>query len=57
MNQKIIKKLKKIINYEKGSPEQNRVLNRLKKQYSGLSSGARTIFLDKLEKMYNNTNH
>lgn len=57
MNQKIIKKLKKIINYENDSPEQNRVLKRLKKQYSGLSSGAKSIFLDKLQKMYNNTNH
>jgi hypothetical protein len=54
MNQKTIKELKKIINYDKSDPTQKRVLNRLKKQYSQLSSGARFIFVDKLKKMYNN---
>jgi hypothetical protein len=55
MNQKTIKEIKKIINYEKGDPAQKRVLNKLKKQYSNLSSGARRIFLDKLQNLYNNT--
>ncbi len=54
MNQKTIKELKKIINYDKSDPTQKRVLNRLKKQYSELSSGARFIFVDKLKNIYNN---
>jgi len=55
MNQKAIKEIKKIINYEKGDPAQKRVLDKLKRQYSNLSSGARRIFLDKLQNLYNNT--
>tara|TARA_B100001758_G_C18233283_1_gene516535 strand:- start:218 stop:382 length:165 start_codon:yes stop_codon:yes gene_type:complete len=54
MNQKTIKKLKKIINYEKEDETQKRLLNRLKKQYNDLSEKAKPIFLDKLTKMYNN---
>jgi hypothetical protein len=54
MNQKTIKELKKIINYEKGEPSQTRLLSRLKKQYKGLSTGARPIFIKKLKDMYNN---
>jgi len=55
MNQKTIKTLKKIINYNKEDATQKRVLNRLKTQYSKLSSGARNIFLDKLRKTYDNS--
>lgn len=54
MNQKTIKELKKIINYEKGDSSQTRLLSRLKKQYKGLSAGARPIFIQKLKDMYNN---
>ena len=54
MNQKTVKRLKKIINYEKGDETNKRLFNRLKKQYNGLSEGAKPIFLDKLENMYNN---
>ncbi len=54
MNQKIAKEIKKIINFDKNDKAQKRVFNRLKKQYLGLSSGARRIFLDKLSNMYNN---
>jgi uncharacterized protein YpbB len=54
MNQKTIKKLKKIINYEKEDDTQKRLFKRLKKQYSNLSEKAKPIFLDKLTKMYNN---
>lgn len=54
MNQKTIKELKKIINYEKGDASQSRLLSRLKKQYNELSSGARPIFIKKLKDMYNN---
>lgn len=55
MNQKKIKTLKKIINYDKEDSAQKRVLNRLKSQYSKLSAGARHIFLDKLRKTYDNS--
>lgn len=54
MNQKTIKDLKKTINYDKSDPSQNRLLSRLKKQYKGLSAGARPIFIKKLKDMYNN---
>jgi len=54
MNQKTVKVLKKIINYEKGDPTQKRLFNRLKKQYSNLSENAKPIFLDKLRNMYDN---
>lgn len=53
MNQKAVKKLKKIINYEKGDPTSKRVFKRLKKQYTGLSDGAKPIFLEKLKETYN----
>lgn len=55
MNQKTIKTLKKIINYNKEDEAQKRVLNRLKSQYKKLSRGAKNIFLDKLMKTYDNT--
>lgn len=55
MNQKTIKKLKKIINYNKEDEAQKRVFNRLKRQYSKLTSRAKPIFLDKLTKTYDNT--
>jgi hypothetical protein len=53
MNQQAAKKLKKIINYEKGDPTSKRVFKRLKKQYMGLSEGAKPIFLEKLKETYN----
>jgi hypothetical protein len=54
VNSKIAKELKKIIGYNEEDASQKRLFRRLKKQYKGLSSGARRIFLDKLTKMYNN---
>lgn len=54
MNSSKIKELKKIINFQEGDPSQKRLLQRLKKQYKELSSGAKSIFIDKLKKMYNN---
>jgi len=54
MNQKKAKELKKIINYNKEDPTINRLFSKLKKQYNGLSRGAKPIFLDKLRKMYDN---
>jgi len=54
MNSQKTKELKRIINYDKDIPSQKRLFKRLKKQYIGLSKEARLIFLDKLNKMYNN---
>jgi hypothetical protein len=54
VSQKKIKELKKIIGYTKDVPEQKRHFKRLKKQYMGLSGGAKPIFLDNLRKLYDN---
>jgi len=54
VNQSTAKQLKKIIGYNKEVPEQRRHYKRLKKEYIKLSTGARIIFLDKLNKMYDN---
>jgi predicted protein tyrosine phosphatase len=55
MNQKACKSLKRAIGYDKDLPEMKRHYKRLKKQYSKLSKGARVIFLDKLNKIYDNS--
>lgn len=55
MNKKICKRLKHAIGYDKDIPEMKRHYKRLKKQYSKLSKEARVIFLDKLNKIYDNT--
>lgn len=54
MNQKTVKELKKIINFDKSIPSQRRLLSKLKVQYSNLSWGAKPIFLEKLRDIYNN---
>lgn len=53
MNQKKVKELKKIINYEEDDPAIKRLFKRLKAQYNGLSSKAKPIFIEKLKKTYN----
>ena len=53
MNQKLTKRLKEIIGYQKEDPIQKKHFKRLKKKYLSLSSGARKIFLKDLEKVYN----
>jgi len=57
VNQSTSKQLKKIIGYDKDVPELRRHYKRLKKQYIKLSNPARIIFLDKLNKMYDNTDN
>jgi len=52
VNQKTVKKLKKIIGYQPESPEMKRHLNRLKIQYSQLSHEAKPLFIASLKKMY-----
>tara|TARA_R100000008_G_scaffold45674_1_gene26826 strand:- start:1737 stop:1928 length:192 start_codon:yes stop_codon:yes gene_type:complete len=55
MNQKTVKKLRQIIGYQADSPEQKRHFKRLKKQYNKLSEEAKPLFLEKLAKIYDNT--
>lgn len=58
MNKKVAKKIRKILNFNpKASDETSkRVYSRAKKQYNKLSEGAKPLFLQQLENLYNKQN-
>jgi len=53
MNQRAVKKLKKIIGYQRDDPVVKKHFKRLKKKYNSLLPPAREIFLKDLEQVYN----
>jgi hypothetical protein len=55
MNNAAAKQIRKILNFDPNSSDETikRVYSRAKKQYNKLSQGAKPLFLEELEKLYN----
>jgi|TARA_B100000035_G_scaffold55698_2_gene44032 hypothetical protein len=55
MNKATAKQIRKILNYDPklSDATQKRVYSRAKKQYNKLSEGAKILFLQELENLYN----
>lgn len=56
MNNTVAKKIRKILNFDPNCADETskRVYSRAKKQYNKLSQGAKPLFIEELENLYNN---
>lgn len=58
MNNTAAKRIRKILNFDPNcaDPTSKRVYSRAKKQYNKLSEGAKPLFLQELQNLYNKQN-
>ena len=58
MNNTVAKKIRKILNFDPNASDETskRVYSRAKKQYNKLSEGAKPLFLQELQNLYNKQN-